>query len=144
MPENTFGLFVNILLSELPYLLIWLAGLILAIVCWSRYPRPARLTTLAIGMMFLATVLFCYLCSQLISRQWPNSRTWIQILAWGLNIVRALGYGLLFWAIFSSRQTFSPRRFDQGDEPDETDAEDVERPDSADPRIRKRPSERGN
>jgi hypothetical protein len=146
MPENTFGPFVGMLVGQLPYYLVWLVGLIIATVYSSRYPRPALLTTLAIGMMFLASVVYCYLWSETSRHQWPDGvseRTWRQSLTWVHNVVRALGYGLLFCAIFGWRQTLKPRPFDHRDESEDTELDNVGRTGDPDPRIRTRPKRTG-
>jgi hypothetical protein len=140
MPD-TFGPFVGMLVSQLPYYLVWLVGLILAFVNWSRYPRPALLTTLAVVMMFLASVVYSYLWSESITRRWADGNpdiTWMQILTWGHSSVHALGYALLFCAIFSGRQAFASRRFDRRRD-EEDDLGEVERSGEPDPGIQKRP-----
>jgi hypothetical protein len=139
--ERDFGPFVGMLFTQIPYYLVWLIGLILAIVNWSRYPRPALLTTLALGMMFLTSVVYSYLWSIEIRRQWADGvpdRTWIDVMGWTRTIVLALCHGLLLWAIFSGRQVFASRRFDRRRD-EEDDLDEVERSGDPDTGIRKRP-----
>ncbi len=96
--------FLDMLVHQLPFYLVWLVGFIIALLNFSRYPRPALLTVLALGIMFLGSVIYCYLWSESIRDQWADGRpdkTWLQIITWAHTLSRALGYGLLFWAILT-------------------------------------------
>jgi hypothetical protein len=142
-----FGPFVGMLVTQLPFYLVWLVGLILAIVNWSRYPKPALITTLALGMMFLSSVVYAYLWSESIRHDWADGvpdYSWIQVISWTRSIIHVLCYSLLFWAIFGWRQTFSPRRFDRRDEPDDREPDEVEGMGDPDTGIRKQPKRMGD
>jgi hypothetical protein len=105
---------LTMLAGQIPYFIVWVIGLIVALVNWSKYPRPALLTTLAVVIMFGASVVYSFLWWQVIvGRAEFGDQGFalkMTILGWGRSILGAITYGMLFWAVFGWRRTFSPSR----------------------------------
>jgi lipoprotein signal peptidase len=102
------------LIPQIPVFLVMLAGIILAIVYWRRHPRASAYTLIAL-MIFLITGLIgtainIYL-PQMLVQGVANIQRAVTILS-GLNLaialVRVVGWGLIFAAIFTGRQKTSP------------------------------------
>jgi hypothetical protein len=54
---NTIIPSLSVLLIQLPVLLVWLVGLVLAIVYWKRHPRVSLLALIGLAGLFIANVL---------------------------------------------------------------------------------------
>ena len=97
-------------LIQLPLLLVWLIGIILAGVYWRRNPAVSLLTIIAIGMLFLeslvATYLNLWLPVTLSQRGWGASQMGTVLALKGLvqSIANAAAWGLLIAAIFGWRR----------------------------------------
>jgi hypothetical protein len=108
--------------GQVPYFAVWLVGLILALVNWSKYPRPALLTLVAVILLFGASLghgLAWYVIMTDADFREPSFRLKLTVLAWVRTIIVAVSYGLLFCAVFGWRAAFAPVRRRPPDEDDE-------------------------
>src|ERR1044072_10021395 len=89
------------LAGQLPVLLVYLVGLILALVFWKRCPAAGRLTIVAVGLLLLTTLVypfvFQYLTYARVEQGW-EIMTFSRILfviSLANNLIHAAGIGLL-------------------------------------------------
>jgi hypothetical protein len=106
----TFGVY----LSQSPIYLVWLAGIILAIVYRERHSRVSLLTGVALGVLLVETVIGTYLSVSLpviLFRRGIDASAIAPILN-AVNCVRSLiaaaMWGLLLVALFGWRQSPAP------------------------------------
>jgi hypothetical protein len=136
---------ITMLLGQGPFYVIWLVGLVVALVNWSKCPRPALLTVLALVLMFVASaanVFFWYAITSAGGLGGPDVAFKLSAVNWGFNFVRAVAYGLLFWAVFGWRRAVAPvrRRDDWDDEDDRADDRPAPKASAdSDPNIRTSP-----
>ncbi len=110
MSFGTLGPTLAAYATQLPLLLVWLVGVILAITNWQRYPKTALLTLIALGIFFLRTLIGTYLSMWLplmLSRSGVLSSQIglvITIQSIVLSLASALGWGLILAAIFGRRE----------------------------------------
>ncbi len=93
------------LLVDLPSHLIKLAGIVLCIICWRRYPRASLLALAGILVFFFQTALGIAfnLWVQSGRGSFTSGRsiaTFYQVTGFIQSIIRAVGFGLLFAALF--------------------------------------------
>jgi hypothetical protein len=97
-------------LAQVPVYLVWLVGIVLAIVHWRRYPQPSLLTLIALVILFLrgliSTFLNTWLPLALHSQGWSVQGTSTFLLAHHIvsTLVAAVAYGLLLAAVFGWRR----------------------------------------
>jgi len=98
------------LLVQIPVLLVWLAGIILALVYWKRCPTAALLALIAFAVLMFITLIDTYL-SMAFSLVYARERAWTSaqqgvyfaIKSVAASILRAAAYTLLLPAIFGWR-----------------------------------------
>jgi hypothetical protein len=103
--------FLSLLTHEVPPLLpiwlVWVVGIVLAVVFWRKHPMPSLLALLALLLMLLQSV-FGTLASIWVLFQEQNTeaqRRMMQSALWGLRtLASAVSYGLLFAAVFGWRK----------------------------------------
>ena len=85
------------LLGLSPVLLMYLVGMILALVFWRRYPRPCLFMLLANVLLFVVTVTHFFVIQYLLAARAPS----YMLDAVGLagNLLGAIGHGLLLAAV---------------------------------------------
>jgi hypothetical protein len=110
-PVELVLLILGHLLARAPMLLVYLIGIVLALVWWRRYPAVSALTFAAMGLLLLLEILstttFAILPSHLVrDRQLrPEQYSWILMLVGVvLGLLRAFLFGLLLIAIFIGRK----------------------------------------
>lgn len=97
------------LLTQLPILLVWLGGAILALAYWKRCPPAAMLTMIALALFFVIMLIDNYLNGALPilmrERAWSNTQmgTLYTVKAVLSALARAIAWGLLLPAIFGWR-----------------------------------------
>jgi hypothetical protein len=97
------------LLGQSPVLVVYLVGMILALVFRRRYPGPCLLVLLAIVFLLAVTVTQTFVTQYLIRARadlgWNHEKLGWMLSAFGLtcSIFRALGLGLLLVAVFLGR-----------------------------------------
>jgi|WetSurMetagenome_2_1015567.scaffolds.fasta_scaffold447987_2 hypothetical protein len=97
------------MLVDLPEFLVWLTGIILAVVFWQRHPKASLLTLIAmIGFMTTAVVstyLSLWLPLTLQERGMPTTQIGLVFAVYGIirSLVSAIWWGLLVAAIFGRR-----------------------------------------
>ncbi len=107
--DNFFARFSAYLATQTPVLLVYVAGLVLAIVYWSRYPRPCAFTLAAVVLLLATSIgqsLFStYLLELRHHHRWEMDRfQWLSSVSyWVGSFLRALGSGLLLTAVFVGR-----------------------------------------
>lgn len=105
VPQSIFAY-----LMQLPVYLVWLAGVVLCVYNWQRHPRPARITLIALVVLFLTslagTALSSWLPFFLHAQGMAASRMGLISTLIGVirAVLNALGFGLLLAAIFGWRQ----------------------------------------
>ncbi len=106
MDMNLIPLIINSLLMQVPVFLVWLVGLVLALVRWKRHPKVSLLTCIAFVMFFAEIPFFFYLNFYL---DWkmlvPISS--LELVSTVINIIESLisaaAWGLLLAAVFGWR-----------------------------------------
>jgi len=99
------------LLSLAPILLVYLAGVVVALVNWQRYPSPARFTFFASATLLVASVaqavVFHYLLVERVERGWSVAQAGALLAGVGLlfSLLHAAGLGLLLAGVFAERGT---------------------------------------
>jgi hypothetical protein len=107
----------NLLISVLsqlavqaPALLVYLVGLILALVLLGRYPGPSAFTLIATGLLLVTAVaqsfLSVYLVRARVDWGWTDARLGATLSASALagSALRAVAFGLLLAAVFIGRR----------------------------------------
>ena len=101
------------LAQQIPQLPVWfvlLGGLIVTCIFWQSCPRSALLTLLALLLLGAATAVGPAANNWLVqarqTHDWTAAQLGFHFMEVGaiLNLVRALGYGLLLAAVFSGRR----------------------------------------
>jgi len=100
---------------------VLVVGLILALVRWPQHPGVSRTALLGCVVLLLnlvaGTALNYWLWRARAEHGWSIQQVslYSSILGWFRVLVGALGYGLLFWAIFGWRNqgTYRPRLYDE-------------------------------
>lgn len=106
--EQQFSPFFSSIATQFPVILVWIIGIILAVVYWKRAPRPAGYTLIALSIFIVTALLGVAINSNLVlglhARGIPIRQ--LSLLVGGLNIlislVRAFGWGLILAAIFTA------------------------------------------
>lgn len=102
--ETLSSIFYSLLI-DLPSHLIKLVGIVLCIVYWRRYPRAAMLALAGILIIFFQTalgIIFNLWVQRAGGKSIPitSIATYFQVSGFIQSVIRAVGYGLLFAAIF--------------------------------------------
>ena len=115
MNSNPYiSVFLGRLGTESPMLLVYLTGMILALVFWRRCPGPSLMTLIAMILLLVTTVSLgfsqAYFLQARVEKGWTND-TYSHIL-WitGFlgSFMHAIAFALLFGAIFSGRAQRAP------------------------------------
>ena len=103
----------NALVQWIPLLPVWfvfLAGTIVACIFWPACPRSSLLTLLALVLLGAVTAVGPAINPRLMQAQqahgWTAAQLGFYFMGVGaiLNLVRAVGYGLLLAAVFTGRR----------------------------------------
>lgn len=98
------------LVGQAPSLLVYLAGFVLALVYWQRYPGPCRFTLIANVVMLSVNVAHTFVIQYLFVKQaefgWSSAKlgTIFSVVALTTSLAWAAGLGLLLAAVFSGRK----------------------------------------
>jgi hypothetical protein len=96
------------LLWQLPHLLVYLAGLILAIVFHQRAPRAAMLTMVGTGVMLILAIGVPFLQMTLINQRTAgnagNISTMMSVVSFTSGLIRAIALGLIIAGVFVGRK----------------------------------------
>jgi hypothetical protein len=108
--DNLLILFLSQLAVQAPALLVYLVGLILALVFLRRYPGPSALTLVAAGLLLLISLAQSFLSVYLVRARadfgWSDARLGAMASANALagSALRAVAFGLLLTAVFIGRR----------------------------------------
>jgi hypothetical protein len=97
------------LLGVAPSLLVYLVGLILALVYRRRYPTPSLLVMIATALLLILGVVHSFVVQYIvyasIENNWTSTRYGWTLFPVGLaaNVLHAVGFGLILAAAFVSR-----------------------------------------
>jgi hypothetical protein len=109
MMENALPSLLRQYLQQSPLILVWLAGIILALIFWRRHPAVSLLTFLASLVFLVKGLLTTWLYHQLphwiVERNWTHEQIDRVYFFIGISntVVSALLWGLMLWAIFGWR-----------------------------------------
>ena len=98
------------ILTLAPVLLVYLAGIVLALVHWQRYPSPARFALFASAALLVVSVaqalVYHYLLMERIERGWTAAQAGVLLAAAGFifSLLHAAGLGLLLAGVFAGRK----------------------------------------
>lgn len=105
MNQSTVMIFGQQLLSAAPQLIVYIGGMVLAILWWGRSPRAATFTLVGLGIMLLSAlvspVVQAMLASSGTSMSTVAGRMMIYFLF--LSVTRAAGLGFVVAAVFADR-----------------------------------------
>ena len=113
----TMTQFASQMLTQLPLLLVYAAGIIVCAIRWRRAPTAALLAMIGTSIVLLATVIFAFLSAFLINQRMTAGAPAAQlgntltIMAAASSIMRGLGFALVLVAVFAQRQ-YGDRGFD--------------------------------
>jgi len=130
MPGFMLNLALQALASAIPLFIIWIVGLVLAIIRWKKDPKKAVFTLLAI--LIIGFVLLLEIAWNIFGVRWVNTnpsvirmaRTLFIVIPLAINLLRATSWVFILLAIFSQPK--------QIPEPEEAPAEEIEEPTSLD------------
>ena len=109
MPDDAFLRdFLRGVYYQVPYLIAYAVGVFLALASWRRYPVPSLFTFLACAMKITAALAFPLSAALLLRRADFGTFETVTVLT---TIFDASAYGLLLFAIFSSRVMPRPPPF---------------------------------
>jgi hypothetical protein len=97
-------------LQQLPFLLVYLAGMILALVHWQRYPKVALLTFLGTALLFFQAVAGTFLEHVLLREIFVGAGNHAQVMTMQfiLRVVRSFviagAWVMILFAIFGWRE----------------------------------------
>ena len=109
--DKVLDLWMTQLASQLHVLLVYLAGIIFALVYRRRYPRPCALTLLASGLLLVTAIgqpfvhLYLSLAQADLNLEPARLHWWLYMNAMVASWVRALAFALLLAAVFVGRPT---------------------------------------
>jgi hypothetical protein len=107
--DDAVTMFFKQLAHGAPVLLVYVVGLILALVFWRRCPLPCALALIGTGLLLVATLaqmlVFVYLVRGQLSRGWSQVQfSWmLSANAFAGGFFRAVGFGLVLAAVFVRR-----------------------------------------
>lgn len=99
------------LLIQLPLLIVWIIGIIVALVRWSKHPRVSLVALIGLAVLFVIALvgglLTPWLQMTLMRNGMSGSRVGLLsgIVGIVLSLIRAGAWGLILVAIFSKRET---------------------------------------
>ena len=106
--DSFFIQFLTQLLGEAPVLLVYLVGLVLALVFWRRCPRPAMLTLIGTALLLVTALVQSFLFIYLV---WARDEFGRERLGWMLSanglmgsVMRAAAFALVLTAVFMARK----------------------------------------
>ncbi|MGB7158098.1 MAG: hypothetical protein WBD40_08530 [Tepidisphaeraceae bacterium] len=105
--SSTFMIIVGQLATSLPMLLVYIGGIVWALLCWRRAPRAAGLATAGLALMLITHVGSAALQGYFISNRGAapasNLAQAMMVVGFASTLLRALGMGLLVAAVFANR-----------------------------------------
>lgn len=112
---ETFGLILSatfmFLFDNFPILVVWLVGLVLAIVNRKKYPQVARLTIIGLAILFTISLVNSYVSRMLpiwLTQQGFTTSEMVPVFTIRNlvgSVITAFGWGFVIAAIFSGRKT---------------------------------------
>ncbi len=101
------------LCSQIPLVIVWIVGVVLAISRWQRHPRVSAALVIGIACMLSAIVgrqLSFSLLLPVLRRSTADASIYWQIVAAIVSLIRAAGWAAMFVAIFGWRETAAAGR----------------------------------
>jgi hypothetical protein len=111
--------FVQQFLSLLPFVLVWGAGIVLALVTWKRHPQASALAAAGFAVFLVEAVIGAVLTTVIMRPQDVNFETRMRVLnlvGYARSAVRLVGWGLLLAALFLRRPRSGRRDEEDYDE----------------------------
>jgi MFS superfamily sulfate permease-like transporter len=111
MMESVLTQFTTQLATRSPVLLVYVIGLVLALVFWQRHPRPCVLVLLAMVLALFTSLvsafLFTYLPRAMDEFGWNHHQLGLMLSAVSItaSILHAGAMGMLLTAVFVGRQS---------------------------------------
>src|SRR5688572_8508459 len=110
--QNVWTVFFGQLLTQMPLLLVYVVGIVLAAAWARRAPLAAMLTLVGLGIMLVATVGQMFMQNYLITGRNRTAMSIGQMFQWlslGSSILRAIGLGMVVGGVFANRPPPEPR-----------------------------------
>ncbi|MBI4853741.1 MAG: hypothetical protein HY819_18260 [Acidobacteria bacterium] len=106
--QNEFLMITMYVLGQLPMLVLWIVGIILAIKNWTAYPKVATLAMIGFITLILQTLVFSVVSvvlPQLLIRNDSNSEVGLYFSIFGVvkSLFSAASWGLIVAAVFTQR-----------------------------------------
>jgi hypothetical protein len=104
---------------SLLFLLVYGAGLVLALVTWKRHPQASMLAVAGFAVFLLNHLIGGALTAVIMQPQDVNLQTRVrvmEVLGYGRQVVQLVGWGLLLGALFVRRPRPGRRDEDEDDE----------------------------
>lgn len=119
MNESLFEYLIRTLPSQIPLLLVYLVGFVMALMLFSHQKVPSLLAMFGFGTLLLTTILSTaatwFVIRLRFENDWTSEKTStaFQVIAWGFGLVRAGGMGLVVGAVFAGRGRVNDIRTDR-------------------------------
>jgi hypothetical protein len=115
MMESRFSSMLFAQITHLPFLLVFVVGIILAIVRWSCHPRVSLLALVAFGLLLLGSItkigyMFWLIGGQEAGFSFPNSRAIMTGINLSVTLLELIAWILLLVALYGWRQALGAAR----------------------------------
>jgi hypothetical protein len=98
------------ILAQIPVLIVWLVGIVLAVARWSRHPRVSLIAVIGLAILAVQAVLSSFVfpwlqVALMRSMAFPRMGLLATVAQAFGALVRALGWGLVLAAVFLGRES---------------------------------------
>lgn len=104
--NNSMATYLSTLVGAGPTLLVYIGGIIAALIYWGRAPKPCALVLAGTLILFFASIAMPYVQMHLLQNRTAMTASISQtlmILGFTSSIIRAIGTALLLWGAFTNR-----------------------------------------
>jgi hypothetical protein len=108
--NNTVMPYLSMIIGTAPMILVYIAGIIVALIYWGRAPKACGLVLSAMLIFFFSSIAQPVLQTRMIlQRGSPSSLgQTLMVMAMFFNVIRAAAMALLIWAAFADRPELAP------------------------------------
>ena len=106
MLDTSAGLFLTNFVYQIPIFLVWLIGVVVAVVRWRRHPRPSLLLIIAVAILFLRALILPVVTFSVVHGGMPPARAGFVngLISLGSMVVAAVAWILLLAAALGWRE----------------------------------------
>lgn len=106
MLEANAGLFLTNYVYQIPVFLVWLTGVVVAVMRWRRHPRPSLMLVIALSIFFLRAIILPIITFYVVHSGMSAARAGFVngLISLGSMLVAAVAWGLLLAAALGWRE----------------------------------------